>query len=307
MMDTKDFQTVSELVEDYLLERLPRPATCHMYREVAQRWVNDTGNDVVELISTEDVREWRSAVLARASAQTWNLYRRHLRALWNHAVRRKACVGNPFADTAPARAPSLRKKTVDNVDLSTIIKALRDSDQSRHNTRPAWFWAIVVKTFYYTGIRRRQLVELQWEDINFEEATIHLRAASSKTHREWFIPIAEPLLPELENLLLLTTDQIQREPEGEEQVFNVTLFHERFKGARMTVDQLSSTFERLSKALKIRITPHRLRHTMATELAARKDIRTLQQLLGHTDIQTTMQYVHPDIDRMRNLLDGMSL
>ena len=75
----------------------------------------------------------------------------------------------------------------------------------------------------------------------------------------------------------------------------------------MTVDQLSGTFERLSKTLGIRITPHRLRHTMATELAARKDIRTLQQLLGHTDIQTTMQYVHPDMDRMRNLLDGMSI
>ena len=67
-MDEKDFRTVSELVEDYLSERLPRPATCQMYREVAQRWVNDTGNDVVEMISTEDVREWRGAVLARPPA-----------------------------------------------------------------------------------------------------------------------------------------------------------------------------------------------------------------------------------------------
>lgn len=306
-MEQMDFRTVSELVEDYLSERLPRPATCHMYREVAQRWVNDTGNDVVEMISTEDVREWRGAVLARASAQTWNLYRRHLRALWNHAIRRKACPSNPFADTAPASAPSLRKKTVDNVDLLTIITALRDRDQSKHNMRPAWFWAIVLKTFYYSGIRRQQLVELKWEDINFDEATIHLRAASSKTHREWFIPIAPPLLPELENLLLLTTARIRRAPRGEEQVFNVTLFHNRFKGRKMTAGQLSGAFERLSKALKIRITPHRLRHTMATDLAAQKDIRTLQQLLGHTDIHTTMQYVHPDIDRLRTLLEGISL
>lgn len=306
-MDKMDFRTVSELVEDYLSERLPRPATCHMYREVAQRWVNDTGNDVVEWVSAEDVREWRDAVLARASAQTWNLYRRHLRALWNHAMRRKVCTSNPFADTAPARAPSLRKKTVDSIDLSTIITALRDRDQSKHKMRPAWFWAIVLKTFYYSGIRRRQLVELKWEDIKFDEATIHLRAASSKTYREWFIPIAPPLLPELENLLLLTTARMRRAPRDEEQVFNVTLFHNRFKGEKMTVGQLSGAFERLSKALKIRITPHRLRHTMATELAAQKDIRTLQQLLGHTDIHTTMQYVHPDIDRLRTLLEGISL
>ena len=157
----------------------------------------------------------------------------------------------------------MRKKVVANIDLETTIAALQSANEHEQNARPAWFWAIVIRTFYYTGIRRRQLAELKWEDINFDDGTIHLRASSSKTHREWFIPIAEPLLPELENLLLVTTDRIQREPPGHSQVFNVTLFHDRFKGNQMTVDQLSGTFERLSKTLGIRITPHRLRHTMA--------------------------------------------
>lgn len=161
-----------------------------------------------------------------------------------------------------------------NIDLENSIAALQSTNKNEHNAHPAWFWAIVIRTFYYTGIRRRQLVELRWEDINFDDATIHLRASSSKTHREWFIPIAEPLLAELENLLLVTIDRIQCKPPRHSQVFNVTLFHDRFKGKQMTVDQLSGAFERLSKALGVRITPHRLRHTMATELAARKDIRT---------------------------------
>jgi integrase len=307
MMNPAPLKTIPELVEDYLSERLLRPASCSLYTEVAQRWVNETGNDIVASVTVEEVREWRSTVLARASAQTWNLYRRHLRALWNHAVRHGASSGNPFAETPPARAPNVRKKVVANIDLENSIAALQSFNTNEHNTHPAWFWAIVIRTFYYTGIRRRQLVELKWEDINFDDAAIHLRASSSKTHREWFIPIARPLLPELENLLMVTTDRIQREPPGHSQVFNVTLFHDRFKGEQMTVHQLSGAFERLSKALGVRITPHRLRHTMATELAARKDIRTLQQLLGHTDIQTTMQYVHPDMDRMRNLLEGMSI
>ncbi|MCG6867503.1 MAG: DNA-binding domain-containing protein [Gammaproteobacteria bacterium] len=79
-----------------------------------------------------------------------------------------------------------------------------------------------------------------------------------------------------------------------------------FSDKEMTVDQLGATFWRLSKATNIRISPHRLRHTMVTELAASKDIRTLQELLGHTNISTTMQYVHPDMDRMRNLLETFS-
>lgn len=307
MMETAHIRTVSELVEDYLSERLLRPATCHLYGVIAQCWITDTGLDVIENISAPDVRRWRDIVLARARKETWNTYRRHMRALWNHAIRCELCKKNPFADTAPARAPMLRKKTVDSADLEKVVKTLCSGDQTGHNVRPAWFWAIVIKTFYYTGIRRRQLTELKWKDINLDDATIHLRATSSKTHREWLIPIAPALRPELENLLLLTTDRIARAPRGEEQVFNVTLYHHRFKGTTMTVDQLTGTFERLSNATKIRITPHRLRHTMATELAASKDIRTLQQLLGHTNIHTTMQYVHPDMDRMRGLLEGISL
>lgn len=74
--------------------------------------------------------------------------------------------------------------------------------------RPTWFWSIVINTFYYSGIRRLQLVGLTWKDIDFDSATIHLRATSSKTHREWFIPIAQPLRPELENLYLLTTERL---------------------------------------------------------------------------------------------------
>lgn len=307
MMNPAPLITVSELVEDYLSERLLRPATCRLYRVIAERWITDMRIDIVANVGTLDVRQWRDTVLARARKETWNTYRRHMRALWNHAVRREICAKNPFADTAPAREPVQRKKTVDSADLNKIIATLCSNDRLRNKIQPAWFWAIVIKTFYYTGIRRRQLAELQWQDVDLDEATIHLRATSSKTHREWFIPIAPALRPELENLLLLTTDRIMRTPHDGEQVFNVTLFHDRFKGSTMTVDQLTGTFKRLSEAANIRISPHRLRHTMATELAASKDIRTLQQLLGHTSIHTTMQYVHPDMDRMRGLLEGITL
>lgn len=303
MTDPKEI-TVSELVEDYLCERLLEPATQRNYREVADRWLRNTGHRVVNQITKQHVVEWRSVILERASAQTWNNYRRNMRALWNYAIRKRICTHNVFADTAPARAPNLRKKTVDLDDLDTIVDALRNGDPQRHNIRPTWFWVIVIKTFYYTGMRRRQLVNLRWKDIRFDKTEIHLRATTSKTLCEWSIPIAEPLLPELGNLQLLTREQLGRSPGEEEQVFNVTLFHNRFQGNELTVDQLSRIFQRLSKTFKIRITPHRLRHTLATNVAP-KDVRALQELLGHTDVQTTMGYIHPDMDRLRSLLAGL--
>ena len=73
-----------------------------------------------------------------------------------------------FADTAPARAPKLRKKTVDSVDLQTVLRALRDTGDEGPYVRPTWFWSIVINTFYYSGIRRLQLVGLTWKDIDFD-------------------------------------------------------------------------------------------------------------------------------------------
>ena len=74
----------------------------------------------------------------------------------------------------------------------------------------------------------------------------------------------------------------------------------------MTVDQLGATFWRLSKATNIRISPHRLRHTMATGWQHQRIFARCRNCSVTTNISTTMQYVHPDMDRMRNLLETFS-
>lgn len=296
--------TLSELVEDYVTHRILRPASEDNYRTIVLIWIHDTGRDIVSQVNEEHVRAWRHIILKRASATTWNSYRRHLRALWNFAIKRNVCHANPFAETQPATTPDRPKKTVSKGDLNRLDQLLQHSEFRR--VRPAWFWAVVLKTFYFTGIRRAQLTALSWNDIRFDDRSILLRSTTSKTHKEWSIPISDPLVPELENLHLVTTHSLNRSPEGDDQVFNVTLFNPHYVGKQMTVDQVSGTFQRLSIATGIRISPHRLRHTLATEVAP-TDIRALQELLGHSSILTTMEYVHPDLDRMRSLINTLTL
>ncbi|MBL7001100.1 MAG: tyrosine-type recombinase/integrase, partial [Gammaproteobacteria bacterium] len=91
------------------------------------------------------------------------------------------------------------------------------------------------------------------------------------------------------------------------QLFNVTLFYDRYKGEEMSEEQVSGFFRRLSKGLEFNISPHMLRHTMATEMAKTGQIKTLQQILGHSDISTTMNfYVHPDINQLRSLVNTLN-
>ncbi|MEW8411375.1 MAG: tyrosine-type recombinase/integrase [Candidatus Thiodiazotropha sp.] len=48
-----------------------------------------------------------------------------------------------------------------------------------------------------------------------------------------------------------------------------------------------------------------MRYTMATQPAVHGDIRTLQEILGHSNLSATMCYVHPDMSRMRALIERL--
>ncbi len=303
---TKTDITMNRLLEAYLIENLVRPATAETYTKVVKRWSEETKIERPDAISREDVLLWRNGILSRARAETWNKYRRHMRALQNYAMARGWAGSNPFKEVPPARTGHRLKKTV-HTDL--LRKALEWLDQEpneedpRKRLQPTWFWAMVLRAFYFTGVRRRQLIELRWSDVDLVAGTWHIRAETSKTHREWLVPLAPEVIEDLTELERKTREHLGgHKPAGHYQVFNVTLFYKRYRGPRMNEGQLGGFFHRLSEALGERVTPHRLRHTMATLLAAHGDIKTLQDLLGHTNLSTTMGYVHPDVERMRSLV-----
>ncbi|HSH28993.1 MAG TPA: tyrosine-type recombinase/integrase [Thiohalobacter sp.] len=295
-------QSMEDLVTAYLEENLVRPATAKAYRKAVRRWIEDTRISETRAIKREDVLTWRTTILNRARPETWNNYRRHLRALMNYAVKRGWIDTNPFREVPPARTEQKLKKTVDADLLQRALALLTTSGTGEEPLRPAWFWGIVLRAFYYTGVRRRQLVELRWGDLDLRQGIWRIRAETSKTRREWMIPLSAELIQDLHGLYQRTWERLGDKPSDAHQVFNVTLFYPRYKGTRLSEDQLSGFFRRLSKSLGEPITPHRLRHTMATLLATHGDIRTLQEILGHTDISTTMAYVHPDVERMRSLV-----
>ena len=297
--------TIAALLDAYLLEHLVRPATAETYRKAAHRWTEETGIKALAAITREAVIAWRGEILKRARPETWNKYRRHLRALLNHALERGWCTENPFKDVPPARTAYRLKKTVDTEVLQRAFALLEQGSGEQQNLKPAWFWAMVIRTYYFTGIRRRQLVGMIWHDVDLVRGTLRIRAETSKTHREWTLPLSTELTRDLEILHARTEQRLGRPPAPRHQVFNVTLFYARYLGTQMTEDQLAGFFQRLSTRVGEKITPHRLRHTMATLLAAHGDIRTLQEILGHTNISTTMGYVHPDVERMRSLVSRL--
>lgn len=294
--------TAEHLLHHYLLENMVRPATARTYEQAIRLWIKETGISCIGAVTREDVLKWRNEVLSRARPETWNKYRRHMRALFNYAISRGWLGVNLFAAVPAARTGARLKKTV---DVGVVRKALAVLEDDAEKLRPGWFWAIMVRAIWFTGVRRRQIVELRWGDLNLEAGTWLIRSETSKTHREWQLPLAPQLIEDFTELHRRTTDRLKRRPSRSRQVFNVTLFYERYKGPELKEDQIGGFFHRLSELLNEPVTPHRLRHTMATQLAVHGDIRTLQEILGHTNLSTTMCYVHPDMARMRTLIEQL--
>jgi len=198
------------------------------------------------------------------------------------------------------RMPRKRKRVIHDDAILYYQKALEHREDG-------WFWWIMTLTFYYTGIRRRQLVGLLWSDVDLENDVILLRSETSKNRREWTIPIAEPLREPLLELREKTRTVVGNLYLTHGQVFNITLFNKAYAGHRMTETQLSDFFNRLRRRTgnKHAISPHRFRHRFASELVRRAPPKYVQELMGHTSLHTTLEYVEVEMDDLRRTLDQM--
>ncbi|MES2353159.1 MAG: site-specific integrase [Pseudomonadota bacterium] len=300
---------LTTLVDEYVLSAVLRPKTIDNYRGAARILSAHLRQDIaINEITDKQLLSFRDDVLRRASPQTFNNYRRHLSVLFKFAVRRRYLVRNPFDDVRGAPVPRGPHKTVKKSVLRGSIARV-NTDLDLKGMGPGWFWMIVLQTMYFTGMRRRQVVNLQWGDIDFVATTIRLRAAGSKTRLEWNIPLSIKLAPDLLRLKRETEKVLGCPVSPSSQVFQWPLFaaqRDRLEHEEMTVWQLDRFFKRLSAAMQTRISAHRIRHTTATELANKApNLRLVQELLGHTDLRTTTGYVHPDLQQMQRLLDEL--
>ncbi|MBS3122459.1 tyrosine-type recombinase/integrase [Candidatus Woesearchaeota archaeon] len=143
---------------------------------------------------------------------------------------------------------------------------------------------------YYTGIRLNEVVNLQWEDFDFERKTIHLKVAKGTKDRIIF------LHKKIEDLI----QNFGLRKEG--LVFQSNL------GKKYNLRSVQMIVRHAAKKAGIskRVTPHTLRHSFATHLLeAGADIRHIQKLLGHANLQTTQIYTHvanKDIKNLANLI-----
>lgn len=149
---------------------------------------------------------------------------------------------------------------------------------------------LVLMFLYYTGIRISETINLRWEDIDFQREVIHLKITKGEKERVIF------LHPTLKKFI----DYFNLRREGFVFISNLGRRYNK-----RTIQVIVKTAAKKAGIQK-KITPHTLRHSFATHLLeAGADIRHIQKLLGHANLQTTQVYTHvanKDIKKLANLL-----
>jgi integrase/recombinase XerD len=140
----------------------------------------------------------------------------------------------------------------------------------------------MLELLYATGIRVSELISLNTEDINCRVG--YLKCCSSS--RERVIPIGSAAMQHLENYLDHAREGLIRDREEKALFVNV-------HGQRMTRQGFWKIIKHYKETAQIEkdITPHTLRHSFAIHLIDNgADIRSVQEILGHSDISTTQIY-----------------
>ncbi len=260
---------------------------------------------------------FRAWSLERMRPISFNTERRHLSVLFNAAVRDGFMPNNPTRRVPGAPVLNTLPKALSKDSMAYYMDWLKTASRIDRRgaevdlIQPQWFWYSVLRTFYFTGMRKRQLLGLVWDDIDFVDKTVLLAAANSKTRREWKVPLPDPLAQDLLNLRARTLGLCKAHL-GRRQVFCLPLFSDRrttFRHAVMTADNLDNFFQRLRRAMPPeapKLTAHRIRHTTSTILANKvRNLKVVQEQLGHASISTTYIYVHPDLSAMRQALEAL--
>ena len=180
-------------------------------------------------------------------------------------------------------------KIMSNDDVERLLTTCDDTNEGIRDLA-------ILEFMYATGARISEVSSLNLTDIDFSMAQVLLFGKGSKDR---LVPIYPKALNAIKDYLQLVRPALLSES-GTSEDSNAMFLS--IRGNRMTSDALRTMFNQrvVIAGLDSSLTPHSMRHTFATQLLnGGADLRSVQELLGHTSLSTTQIYTHLSVDRLK--------
>lgn len=249
------------------------PATVQQYKSVLKKFneFRQKYRSVKKLtqISVNMLESYKLWRLKQISKYSVNMDFKILTAVFNWAIKKNYLVFNPTAEIERFRIEQKNVRFFSKAEIKLIMT------RSTDHMYPAYMILL------HTGIRKGELAHLEWNDIDFERRVVKITPKDGwmpKSKRAREIPINEELLQ------ILVDQKMKVRGRYVVEKTNGRSYH---RG-------LWLNFKRFARGLGMEdVNIHTFRHTFASYLVmAGVDLVTVKELLGHSEITTTMKYAH---------------
>lgn len=264
------------------------------------------------------IEKWRSEALKAGKAKTTaNRDLAALKACLAKAMEWELLQTHPLAKVRPIRTDKMaRIRYLSQDEEQRLREVLREREaefREKRKTANAWREARhkdplpdfasdgfvdhlqpMILLAINTGLRRGELFQLQWADVDLNAKTLTVRGGGAKSGQTRHLPLNHEACQTLE--CWRATD-----PEATDWIFPAK------DGKRMTT--VHTSWRRLLKAAAIKdFRWHDLRHHFASQLAmAGVDLNTIRELLGHSDLEMTLRYAHLSPDHKAEAVNRLNL
>lgn len=292
----------SELILDFIehleVEGGRSSKTAENYKLYLERFVEFTDDIQIEKISSEIVRKYRlwlnryrnpNDIELKTITQAYHLIA--LRGFLTYLSKRDIQSLSPEKIELPK---VIRKQVtfLSNQEIERMINSIptRDDEMSLRDRA-------IIELLFSSGLRVSELVGLNRDNINTKRREFTVRGKGQKDRP---IFISEHAATIIENYLKKRIDNLP--PLFLSYSRNNTVMHNRGDYRRLTprsVQRLINKYARLAGITK-NVTPHTMRHSFATDLLINgADLRSVQAMLGHSNISTTQVYTHVTDSHLR--------
>ena len=246
------------------------PCTVKQYGHIARTFLSQVPKPLDE-VTLKDLESFREYLVLQRHYSKNSVYT---------TVRGLTCLFRSFGFSVadqlePPRRPARLPHYLTEEETHRLFDAVQESSRD----------SAMVHILAFGGLRVGELCHLQLEDIEFERNLLHVRSGKGDKDRE--VVLEEKSRAALDRYL---ADRATAGGAESTRLFPV---------GPVTVERVVRKAAQRA-GIPRRVTPHMLRHTLATALLSRGcDIRYIQKLLGHASVATTQIYTHVDTTALR--------
>jgi integrase/recombinase XerD len=290
---SRPLKSISELeknVMNYVSNNL-RKGTVSIYKNTFKTFMKIIEEKLLNGITIKEIEYYKSCWIKEVTPSTCNIDLNTLKSIFNIGIKFGWCLHNPVKGISKLRIPQKEKLSINNEELSKLLDVTKENIVMLN----------IILFGLNTGCRLGELLNLQWKDIDLSERIIHIRNKENfktKTGKVRQMPINNKL-NEIIKQMMVGNDNIIKLYDLDGYIFsklNNTMF------SRNSISHKFKYYIRKAR-LSEKYHFHCLRHTFITN-CIKKGINAnyVQALAGHSDLKTTMEYIHIGIEDLKRAI-----